>query len=182
MTEPRQAGPPIAALFILLFVALVLGVVSLVRTASSSPVESWTAAMHEGDYTEAALILTDDRGVEDWLAQTESLAFRHGEILGFQRADNILLTPGEGFISTLTVNWEDGYTRCLFLRQGEDDSLGIVGDYFACDTLSERVPEGGQLVPEELPDGPGAPLAPDPAGPPSANPDLPPIPEGPPER
>lgn len=185
MAEPRRTNPPIAALFILLFVALVLALVSLIRTVSVSPIQPWMAAMYEGDYAEAALILTDGRSVEDWLVQTESLALQHGEIAGLQRSDNILLPPGEGVISTLTVNWADGYARCLLLHHGEDGSLGIVGGYFDCDTLSERVPEGGQLLPEERPDGPGAPFAPGPAGPPdtppSAAPDLSPNPEVPPE-
>lgn len=130
--------------------------------------------MHEGDYAGAALMLTDDGGVEDWLTQTESLALRHGEVVGFQRADNIILPPGEGFVSTLTVNWEDGYARCLLLRQGEDGSLGLIGGYFDCGTLADRVPEGGQLLPEELPDDPG--------GAPPVSPDLPPAPNSPPVR
>ena len=180
MVEPTRTDPPLAALFILLFVALLLAVVALVRSANASPVDAFLENMVEDDYDGAALALADERGVEEWLARTEALALRHGEVEGFQRSDRILSRSGEGFVSVATLNWEDDFTRCLLLRQGGDGSLSLVGGYFDCDTLSERVPEGGQLLPEDRPpDGPGAPGSPEPFGPPSAEPDPPPVPDAP---
>ncbi|MGF1473189.1 MAG: hypothetical protein ACFB50_15805 [Rubrobacteraceae bacterium] len=150
MRASSRLDPPVAALFILLFVALVLAVVALVRSAGTSPVEFWMEAMSEDDYDEAALIFTDESGVGEWLARTEALALRHGEIEGLERRERTLALPGEESISVVTVTWEDGYSRCLLLRQ-EDDSLGLAGGYFDCEALDERVPEGSRLRPEVEP-------------------------------
>ena len=180
MNGPTRTDPPPAALFILLFVALVLVVVTLVRSANASPIDSFLAAMTGDDYDEAALFLTDERGVQQWLARTELLALRHGEIEGYQKSDRILSRSGEGITSVVTLQWSDGYSRCLLLQEGEDYSLRLVGNYFDCDTLSERIPESGQLIPEDRPsDGPGSLGRPEPFGPPAANPGLPPVPDAP---
>lgn len=42
--------------------------------------------MTQDDYAEAAFALTDERGVEEWLARTEVLALQHGEIVGSPKA------------------------------------------------------------------------------------------------
>ena len=156
---------------------------ALVRSANASPVDAFLENMVEDDYDGAALTLTDERGLAQWLARTELLALRHGEVEGYQRSGGILLPPGEGSISVVTLQWGDGYSRCLLLQEAEDGSLGLVGGYFDCDTLDERVPEGGQLIPEDRPPdgprGPGGPIGPDPSGPPAASPDLPPVPDAP---
>lgn len=177
MMEPARPKPPIIALFILLFVALVLAVVALIRTAGVSPIESWASAMNDGDYAEAALLLTDEEDAEEWFARTEALTLTRGGVQDYQRSDRILLPPGEGSVSVVRLNWADGFTNCLLLRQGEDDSLGVVGSYFDCDTLSERVPERGQLLPEADPPNDFV-VPPQPSGPP----DLPPAQEGAPGR
>jgi hypothetical protein len=178
-----RSGPPVAALFILLSVAVVLAVVALIRAASVSPAEQWTRAMAQDDYAEAALALEDVRGVERWLLQTERLALRHGETESLQGIGGILMPLGEGFIDVKKITWEDGYSRCLFLRQGEDNSISLVGGYFDCDTLAERVPEGGQLIPEDKPpDNPIVPGGPEPLGPPSPPSNLPPVQDAPPVR
>ncbi|CAN5880988.1 hypothetical protein BH23ACT11_BH23ACT11_18860 [soil metagenome] len=180
MMEQRRPDPPIAALFILLVVALVLAVVALVRSASDSPINSFLVAMSDDEYEEAALALSDERGVDRWLARTELFTLLRGEIQGYQRSGTILLQPGAGWISAVTFHWEDGYRQCLLLRQGEDGSLGLAGGYFDCDMLAERVPEGGQQIPEQKPpDGPVVPGGPEPFGPPSTPPDAPLLPEAP---
>ena len=186
MNGPTQTDPPLAALLVLLFVALVLAVVALVRSSNASPIDSFLEATTRDDYEEAALFLTDERGVQQWLTRTESLALRHGEVEGYQRSDRVLPVSGGSVISVVTLQWSDGYSRCLLLQEGEDYSLRLVRNYFDCDTLSERVPEGGRLLPENRPpdgpggpDGPGVPDGPDPSGPPAAGQGLPPVPDAP---
>lgn len=51
--------------------------------------------MTQDDYAEAAFALTDERGVEEWLARTEVLALQHGEIVGSQSSKSSERAPFE---------------------------------------------------------------------------------------
>lgn len=100
--------------------------------ARPAPVARWAAAMALDDYdaAESLLVTADTRR---WRAETEQLAHEHGRVRAATMGE-VAAPPGEQpAVVRARLVWEDGYARCLLLRDDGTGHLALAdGGYRDC--------------------------------------------------
>jgi hypothetical protein len=104
------------------------------RPYRTDAIGGWGRAMINEDYAVAHRYVTSGN-VKQWQEDTEQLAQQHGGIRSYQRGYE-LPSDGQGPVAIITLTWEDGYQRCIYLRETNDQSIAVIEGYRDCNGIA----------------------------------------------